>query len=54
MITVTDLFKPSISASNCETTRSITPPESPEMPLLGARESNSSKNIIQGAASLAL
>lgn len=53
IITVAVSFKPSISASNCETTLSITPPESPATPLLGARESNSSKNIMQGAASLA-
>lgn len=33
---------------------SITPPESPLWPLLGAKESSSSKKIIQGAAVLAL
>lgn len=36
-----------------ETTRSITPPESPEAPLAGARESSSSKKITQGRADLA-
>ncbi len=43
-----DLLIPSISANNCETTLSITPPESPLCPRLGANESNSSKNITQG------
>lgn len=37
-----------------ETDLSITPPESPLRPRLGAKESNSSKKIIQGAAVLAL
>lgn len=44
---------PSISAKSCDTTRSITPPESPEIPRFGANESSSSKNNIHGAASLA-
>ena len=35
------------------TYRSITPPESPLFPRFGAKESNSSKNITQGAAILA-
>ena len=48
-----DSFSPSNSASNCDTIRSMTPPESPDLPLLGARESNSSKNIIHGDACLA-
>lgn len=33
---------------------SITPPESPLRPLLGARESSSSKKMTQGAAERAL
>lgn len=33
---------------------SITPPESPLRPRLGAKESSSSKKIMQGAAALAL
>lgn len=37
-----------------ETDLSITPPESPLRPRLGAKESNSSKKIIQGDAVLAL
>ena len=44
---------PSSSASNWETIRSITPPESPWLPLLGATESNSSKKMTHGLASLA-
>lgn len=32
----------------------MTPPESPAIPRLGARESNSSKNTTQGAADRAL
>lgn len=51
---VAESFKPSISAKSCETTRSITPPESPDKPRFGANESNSSKNIMHGEASLAL
>lgn len=43
-------LSPSISASSCETTRSITPPESPLLPLRGANESSSSKKIMHGAA----
>ena len=45
-----DLWRPSSSARSCETTRSITPPESPDLPRLGASESNSSKNMTQGEA----
>jgi hypothetical protein len=37
----------------CETTLSITPPESPEAPRAGARESSSSKKITHGRADLA-
>lgn len=37
----------------CDTTRSITPPESPEAPRAGARASSSSKKITQGRAVLA-
>lgn len=37
-----------------QTHRSITPPESPLRPLLGARESSSSKKIIHGEAAFAL
>ena len=36
------------------TNLSMTPPESPLLPLLGTRESSSSKNITQGVALLAL
>lgn len=49
-----DLLRPSNSAKSWETTRSMTPPESPDLPLLGARESNSSKKMTQGVALLAL
>lgn len=52
--TVPESLSPSISAKSCETTLSITPPESPEAPRFGANESNSSKKIIQGDASRAL
>lgn len=51
--TVPSSLRPSISDKSCETTLSMTPPESPEIPRLGANESNSSKNIIHGDASLA-
>jgi hypothetical protein len=44
---------PSSSASSCETMRSITPPESPCAPRLGATESSSSKKTTQGRASRA-
>jgi hypothetical protein len=44
----------SISVSNCETTRSITPPPSEPLPRAGASESNSSKNRMEGATALAL
>lgn len=54
MIKIVLVSSPSISASNWETTRSITPPESPDIPRLGARESSSSKNIMHGDACLAL
>ena len=37
----------------CETTLSMTPPESPEAPRAGARESSSSKKMTQGRAALA-
>ena len=46
-------MSPSISASICETTRSMTPPESPEAPRAGASESSSSKKITHGRADLA-
>ena len=39
---------------NLITDLSITPPESPLFPLLGANESSSSKNITHGVALLAL
>lgn len=52
--TVAESFNPSISVSSCDTTLSITPPESPDMPLLGANESSSSKNTMQGEAWRAL
>lgn len=54
MKTVALSFSPSISANNWETTLSITPPESPDTPLFGARESSSSKKMIHGDAALAL
>jgi hypothetical protein len=41
---------PSISASSCATTRSITPPLSPLAPRAGASESSSSKNMTHGRA----
>mmetsp|Transcript_8871 Transcript_8871/g.25305 ORF Transcript_8871/g.25305 Transcript_8871/m.25305 type:complete len:406 (+) Transcript_8871:325-1542(+) len=46
-------WMPSSSARNWLTTLSITPPESPPLPLAGAKESNSSKNRMHGAAPLA-
>lgn len=49
-----DLLRPSNSAKSWETTRSMTPPESPDLPRLGAKESNSSKKMTQGVALLAL
>lgn len=49
-----DLLRPSNSAKSWETTRSMTPPESPDLPRLGASESNSSKKMTQGVALLAL
>jgi len=45
--------EPSISARSCETTRSITPPESAPRPRLGASASSSSKKTTHGAASRA-
>mmetsp|Transcript_3096 Transcript_3096/g.7746 ORF Transcript_3096/g.7746 Transcript_3096/m.7746 type:complete len:326 (+) Transcript_3096:376-1353(+) len=47
-------WMPSSSARNWLTTRSMTPPESPPLPLAGASESSSSKNTMHGAALLAL
>ena len=44
---------PSSSVSSCETTLSMTPPESAPRPRAGARESNSSKNTTHGAISRA-
>ena len=44
------LLKPFLTAAHL----SITPPESPDLPLLGASESSSSKNITQGEALRAL
>uniref|UniRef100_A0A2M4CVD5 Uncharacterized protein n=1 Tax=Anopheles darlingi TaxID=43151 RepID=A0A2M4CVD5_ANODA len=41
---------PSISLNICETTRSITPPESPLTPRFGANESSSSRNRTHGEA----
>mmetsp|Transcript_119352 Transcript_119352/g.210921 ORF Transcript_119352/g.210921 Transcript_119352/m.210921 type:complete len:213 (-) Transcript_119352:2111-2749(-) len=46
--------KPSSSVSSCDTTRSMTPPESLPRPRAGARESNSSKKTTHGCNSLAL
>ena len=43
-------WTPSSSARNWLTTRSITPPESPEMPRAGASASSSSKKMTHGAA----
>lgn len=43
----------SISDNSWATMLSITPPESPLAPRLGANESNSSKNITHGVAALA-
>lgn len=44
---------PSSSARSWLTIRSMTPPESPWLPRLGATLSNSSKKMTQGLASLA-
>mmetsp|Transcript_56594 Transcript_56594/g.175982 ORF Transcript_56594/g.175982 Transcript_56594/m.175982 type:complete len:370 (+) Transcript_56594:895-2004(+) len=44
----------SSSVTSCETTRSMTPPESLPRPRAGARESSSSKNKTQGCRSRAL
>mmetsp|Transcript_53830 Transcript_53830/g.73535 ORF Transcript_53830/g.73535 Transcript_53830/m.73535 type:complete len:254 (+) Transcript_53830:331-1092(+) len=50
-----DDLSPRLSSSvrSCDTTRSITPPESDPRPLAGARESSSSKKRTQGAEVLA-
>ena len=48
--TCSDLLSPSSSANSCDTTLSITPPESPLRPRLGAMESSSSKKMTEGAA----
>lgn len=45
--------RPSNSASNWLTMRSMTPPESPWLPRFGATESSSSKKITHGRASRA-
>src|SRR5579885_975517 len=42
--------RPSISVKSCETTLSVTLESEPLMPLLGARESSSSRKIMHGAA----